>query len=261
MAYESDRWIELEEIPNARDLGGLPLREGRRVRSGLLLRSGALFGASPADAERLRRDYHLGLVVDLRTPLERAQLPDMPISGAENFPNPIFTEAQFGLTHELMKDPVKIAKTLPTLQQLYGVMVIAPACREAFSRALTRIMEQVARGGAALWHCTEGKDRCGLVSALLLFLLGADRETVLEDYLLTNRINKPKAEAYYREALARGIPEDHAARRAYDLEARPQFLDTALSAIDAQGGMETYLNQILTLDRDLIARFRDAATA
>lgn len=43
--------------------------------------------------------------------------------------------------------------------------------------------------GSVLWHCTEGKDRCGLLSAVLLLTLGVKRSTIMEDYLLTNRVN------------------------------------------------------------------------
>ena len=50
-------------------------------------------------------------------------------------------------------------------------------------------MEHDFSKGCVLWHCTEGKDRCGLLSAVLLLALGVERSTILEDYLLTNHVN------------------------------------------------------------------------
>lgn len=55
-----------------------------------------------------------------------------------------------------------------------------------------------------MWHCTEGKDRCGLLTAVLLLALYVDRRQIMEDYLVTNEVNEPKAEMYYQKILAAG---------------------------------------------------------
>ena len=52
-------WIQFDGILNARDLGGIPAADGRRVKAGRLLRGAGLSSASDADIERLRRDYRL----------------------------------------------------------------------------------------------------------------------------------------------------------------------------------------------------------
>ena len=53
--------------------------------------------------------------------------------------------------------------------------------------------KQTSATKAVLWHCTEGKDRCGIVSALFLYLLDVDEKVIMEDYLYTNKVNQPKA--------------------------------------------------------------------
>ena len=68
--------IDFEGLPNTRDLGGLVGAGGRRVRRGLLLRSGTLYFATSADRRRLIEDYHLRTVVDLRGEDELAEYPD-----------------------------------------------------------------------------------------------------------------------------------------------------------------------------------------
>ena len=69
------------------------------------------------------------------------------------------------------------------------------------------VMEHPADQGSILWHCTEGKDRCGLVTAMLLTALSVSREQIVEDYLITNEVNGPKAEAMYQKLLASGRGE------------------------------------------------------
>ena len=99
---------------------------------------------------------------------------------------------------------------------LYRLMVTRPETQSGFARALRRIFTWDFSRGAILWHCTEGKDRCGMTTALVLEALGVDRETILEDYLKTNLINLPKA-AKVREKLLETHGEEVAegAYRAY----------------------------------------------
>ncbi len=73
---ETYGWIDFGHLPNTRDLGGLAAAEGSRVKPGLLLRSGALGFGSDADLRRLRDEYHLMLVVDLRNDEELIEIPD-----------------------------------------------------------------------------------------------------------------------------------------------------------------------------------------
>ena len=68
--------IDFDKLPNTRDLGGMVGAGGRRVKHGLLLRSGTLGFGFPADIDRLRDDYDLRLVVDFRNLIELSELPD-----------------------------------------------------------------------------------------------------------------------------------------------------------------------------------------
>lgn len=94
------------------------------------------------------------------------------------------------------------------------------------------------------FHCAAGKDRAGLVAALLLLALGVDRGTVMQDYLLSN-------EAYRRplqlraQARGKGLPEE---ALAVMWRVRPSFLNAALAAIDTEcGGLDRYLARRLGL--------------
>lgn len=81
--------IPFDGLPNTRDLGGLTGADGRTVRRGSLLRSGALIFGTDDDIARLRDDYRVRLVVDLRNNEELAELPDP----MEQLPDAAFVHA------------------------------------------------------------------------------------------------------------------------------------------------------------------------
>ena len=174
-------------ILNRRDLGGISTEDGRIIRRGLLIRSANLADAVEADLEGI------SAVIDLRTPAERRQMPDKTY-GREYLPLPLFEELRSGVSHEEGAENSGIPELAPIYRQL------VTECEGAFRTVLLRVMRHDFSGGAILWHCTEGKDRCGITTALLLEALGVEREAILRDYLRTNETNLPKAAAI-REQL------------------------------------------------------------
>ena len=73
--------IGLEEIVNARELGGYVGADGRKVKRGVLLRTGALSEISEADRRRLLEQYHLTDIIDFRTSFECEAAPDPEMDG------------------------------------------------------------------------------------------------------------------------------------------------------------------------------------
>ena len=253
----TERKITLEGVTNCRDLGGLEARDGKRIRSGLLLRSAGLTQATEKDLRTLTEDLRLTALIDLRTPGEREKKPDRVPRGAEYLPIPIFRLSMLGITHE---KPLAGAPdvAIPEMDGMYRMMVSHPVCRESLGRILGRILTHDYEAGSVLWHCTEGKDRCGIVTALVLTALGIDRAAILADYLLTNEVNRPKAERYYREILAAGQAEADAAVVREAFLAKESYLLAAFSAIDETwGDRETYLREGLGLASGDIRSFRE----
>lgn len=254
-----DRKIVLEGIQNARDLGGLQAADGRKVAPGRLLRSANLAGATPADKSALREKWHLAKVIDLRTALERREQPDEMPEEVAYLPIPILDESTAGISHEKSLEADRIATVLPQMEKLYRMMVTSEPCRRNLGRAARCVMEHDFAQGSVLWHCTEGKDRCGLLTAILLSAFCVDCQQIMEDYLLTNEENEAKAELYYRQMLAAGRPEPEAAAVKCVFLAKESYLGEAFSAIDEQyPDMETYLIEGLYIPQSLIAGFRSS---
>ncbi|WP_228783741.1 tyrosine-protein phosphatase [Nocardia cyriacigeorgica] len=177
-ALAIDRSLHLEGARNARDVGGYWTADGRTVRTGLVFRTDQLDHLTPADlavlTERKVRD-----VDDLRTVYERALAPDRVPAGARANWYDVIGGAPLP----------QLVSSLAGGAEMYRAFITAPGANAAIASVLRDVIEnaQAADGGAVLFHCTAGKDRTGWTAAVLLSVLGVDRATVTEDYLLSNR--------------------------------------------------------------------------
>lgn len=162
-----DRSLHLQGAENARDVGGYHTRDGRKVRTGLVYRSDSLAELTPTDLALLSR-HKVTIVEDLRTGYERVLQPDRVPLGAVDRWNDVLGRA-----------PI----TLVSPQAAYDAFITAPGANEAFGNVLRDIIHA---DGAVLYHCSEGKDRTGWTTAVLLTILGVDRATVDREFLLSN---------------------------------------------------------------------------
>jgi protein-tyrosine phosphatase len=173
------RVLAWDGLVNARDLGGLPLREGGTTRAGRVARADNVRHLTSGGWEQLRA-YGARTVVDLRFDLERDA--DGPI------PKGIVVEhvSLFGA-----HDPLVAARVEELVRSAPDA---ASATAALYAETLTTCSEKVATavsavGGAAdggvVVHCYVGKDRTGIVVAMLLELAGVEREAIVADYALT----------------------------------------------------------------------------
>ncbi|MGS2805243.1 tyrosine-protein phosphatase [Nocardia sp. MW-W600-9] len=169
----ADRLLGLTGVQNARDAGGYRTTDGHWVRTGLVFRTGALDKATPEDLARLSA-LGVGVVDDLRTGYERALGADKLPAGATGNSYDVLGQAP----------PMIMAGALFGGEGLYRAFITAPGANEAFAAVLRDII--AADGAGVLFHCSAGKDRTGWASAVLLTLLGVDRDTVTADYLASN---------------------------------------------------------------------------
>ena len=186
--------IKLQGAKNIRDFGGIVNREGCRIKEKRFLRSSALDGLTKKDRQILTEDYRLGEIIDLRTDEEVKGRPDVKMEGVTNYHLSLLNIRLPGISHE--KDDEETYKLIPDMRDLYRKIVgdsfAIAQLKEVFSHILNAPEEQ-----SILWHCTEGKDRCGMTSALFLYLLDVDMKTIYEDYLFTNQVAAKKASRFY----------------------------------------------------------------
>lgn len=190
------RIIELEGALNVRELGGLPLRNGRRMKHGKIIRSGRLSNLSEADREILEKQWKVTTIVDLRNDQEISEQPDILPEGSRFYHIGILEGEMDGVSREEngmapIDRAILRARNLHEnggagmlLKGIYGQIAENPYCMDRIRDFFQVLLRQ--EHGSLIWHCTSGKDRTGVTGALLLYALGADMETIKEDYLYTN---------------------------------------------------------------------------
>jgi protein-tyrosine phosphatase len=226
-----ERNLGLEGAKNFRDLGGYTARGGARTRWGRVFRSDALI---LEDA-----DYvvfgSLGIrtVYDLRSDTERQATPN-------RLPEASHIIELVSLISESASPPSlddMIGDGEAFLADIYLHMLERSAA--SFGRILSGLADDVRL--PAVFHCAAGKDRTGMVAALLLSVLGVDEQHILDDYELTSRYRTPERVDAVMERLRseRGVAPEVAA----GILRTPRWaMESALGEIRRRyGGVEPYL--------------------
>lgn len=251
--------IPLKSVLNAREYGGYQTSLGV-IKPKLILRGGELSRLLPEDKAKLINEYHLKVVIDLRSKNEISRKPDQEIEGVRHIHLDVI-----GDTFDFNGDPKDMVKKMnertpeELMEELYSAFTTKPAPTDAlkcfFKEALA--LEE----GSMYVHCTAGKDRTGIASALLLYVLGASPELIAYDYVLSNHYRKDSVEQEIKE-----INENLHTRMSEHDEKRFRVLNSVhekfllLSFVEAEkkyGTMDHYLLKALELTEDKKERLRN----
>ena len=197
------RWIDLDGADNMRDLGGLPVAGGGRTRSDLLLRSGTLQDLTADDVSYLVKDVGVHTVVDLRltdeAEREGSALADIPVVRYLSLP--------LSSAGHIRADTVADAAGMDIVAHYVALL---EGSSENIVTAVRVFADEV--NLPAVFHCAAGKDRTGVLAAVVLDAVGVSREAIIADYALTaQRIRQISARLLrletYREmqALTNGV--------------------------------------------------------
>ena len=253
-----DRTLVFDGIENARELGGLVMQDGRTIREGVLVRSGELSKASDADVALLKKRFALTDVFDFRFELERSRKPDREMEGVTNtwlstLPQAFLAAFASGRADSTTVQSASLLEALASYafhpqaqemaQKLYPAIVTDTTSQKRYGEFLRGVLE--AKGGA-LWHCSQGKDRCGWGSAFVLAALGAGRETIVEDFALSNVSYEKAVEALSAQVVQKGGGEPELAFIRAMVGVSVENFERTLEMIDAQyGSLPAYLEKAL----------------
>ncbi|CAN7154698.1 tyrosine-protein phosphatase [Acidovorax sp. LjRoot66] len=249
MQQDPARSLPMAGATNFRDLGGYAGQDGRTVKWRRIFRSDHLAGLTPAD-QALLAELGVTRAIDFRGKAEGAAYA-YAIPGVAYHPLVIEpTVVQRALELQATGRALTAQDAVVLMQDTYRGFVHENAPRFA---ELFRLL--LASDAPTVFHCTAGKDRTGFAAALILMALGVPRETVMQDYLLTNNL--------YRRPAGMG---SHAPEEVLAVLWRVQeeFLDAALHMVDQDyGGVQTYLVDVLGVDaaaqRQLVEQYLQPA--
>jgi protein-tyrosine phosphatase len=168
--------VELQGAYNVRDLGGLRTSDGRITRDGLVYRSDSLAHLTRSDTERVFGELGIGVIIDLRTK-EETEGEDAEFS-VPGYRFSLLEEGRLGREPFPSDDPAELAKVY--LSNLDHGRAAAAATVEILGR-------YISDGVPSLFHCAAGRDRTGVISALLLALVNVTDSQIAADYVQSNR--------------------------------------------------------------------------
>jgi protein tyrosine/serine phosphatase len=232
----TQRRLRFPELLNARDLGGLPTQDGGHTRARSLLRADDLAQLT-AEGLAALREYGVVTVLDLRWPEEVARHPSpVPLVLPQ-----IRYEHVSLLTHT--EDEWRL-RSRDVVKELWKCVVL-----EHVRRELKQVLEVIAAAapGPLLFHCIAGKDRTGLVAALLLTLADVTPGAIARDYA--------ESGDNLREGYLKRYAEADPARILEAIRCPEEGAYNMLEFLSAAGGIRAYLER-LGLQRQEIAALR-----
>jgi protein-tyrosine phosphatase len=181
MNQSHPRHIAFESVPNFRDLGGYRSPDGRAVAWRRLFRSAALHSMSRPDFARLQEDIRPRVVIDLRTPREPIKQREISLLGemGARYHNVPFRPD----SPDYLKQETELFRDATDLGELYLYRIRQPE----FGKRLLDSLELIAdpNNHPLVFHCSVGKDRTGVLAAMLLAATGVIDEDIVHDYTLS----------------------------------------------------------------------------
>ena len=230
--------IHFRSLKNVRELSYGNIKNNR------LIRSESLNHLSRREAKILKDNYELKVIIDLRTPQEANEKKDRAIEGVNRYLIPLIYMSELGLKDE-KEGRRNIAKShqLPDIYDYYHRLVNEDK-KDAWTKIFSILLDN--KSGSTLIHCTVGKDRCGIVVAVILLALGIKKEEVINDYLLTD---KAGIIPFTYRLFALTLDKEFRKEFLEYFRAKEEYIVSALDYIDEKyGSIDVFLRDICSLD-------------
>ncbi|UAK30759.1 tyrosine-protein phosphatase [Nocardia asteroides] len=246
-----NRWVEFAQIDNVRDLGGLPVRGGGTTRFGVVYRSSTPQNLTESDLAKLLGPIGLRTLIDLRLPDEVRREGYGLLAGADvrRICLPVRKSPRSSLAaRDLVPDASRV-----DLVDLYDKLLAGSV--DSLVAAVRLVVD--AGRHSVLFHCAAGKDRTGVLAAVLLDAVGVHAEAIAADYALTGERMQRVRDRLDALASYAGLPPVSTGILGVEAEVMRRFLAN-LSA--RHGGAAEWLltNGLTTAE---LARLREVLTA
>jgi len=240
LSVSNENQILLTGQENMRDLGGLISANGKHIAYHKLFRSGDLASLTPADKNILATEG-IKQIIDIRSEAERYSFQDATLDGANNYQMPLVTNFIGGASSQ----SIFMSRVAQGKEDGYSFMIqFYSNVSDSEVTNWTAMFNLLEIGTPTLWHCTTGKDRTGMTTALVLWSLGVNKATIIDDYMASNKYlnaNNQKTVQQYDSQFGQGAGE----KLLPVLEARADYINAFFKAIETKyGSVDNFLDQI-----------------
>ena len=253
--------IGITSAHNARQLGGYQIGD-QRIKDNLLLRTAKISELSEEDSTLLCDKYKVQCIYDFRGKKESLSAPDvipgkarylslaLSFSGEESETDTKFEneEQMIGMLLQYADHPSVQAMCT----SMYDVIFFEESSQEVYRQFFADLLTVKPEDGAVLWHCTQGKDRAGSASAMLLAALGADRELIMADFILSKDYYDPmtskiKTETESQQTVINTL-----------ISANPAIFEATLNKVDEKyGSLRNYLTECIGVTPEMMSILRN----
>ena len=253
--------IGVTSAHNARQLGGYPIGD-KQIKNNVLLRSAKLSELTAEDSTLLCDKYKVQCIYDFRGKNESLSAPDvipgearyvslaLPFLGDNSGADVKFEseEQMIGMLLQHAEHPS--VQTMCT--SMYDLIFFEESSQEVYRQFFADLVKLNPQDGAVLWHCTQGKDRAGSASAMLLSALGAERSLIMADFILSKD--------YYSPIVALIKTETEAQKMVINtlISANPDVFEATLNKVDAKyGSLQNYLTECIGVTPEMMNILRE----
>jgi protein-tyrosine phosphatase len=245
---------------NSRQLGGYQIGN-KKIKNDLLLRTAAISGLTEADSVLLADKYRVQRIYDFRGKNEAMTSPDVIPGNAGYLSLSISFDVSENVSEKKQSQEEMIMMLLqnadnPLVQDMcdhmYDKIFFDEASQDVYRRFFADLVSLDPEDGAVLWHCTQGKDRAGSASAMLLAALGADRDLIMADFTLSKN--------YYDPFVAKIPVKNDIQSKVLNtlISANPVIFEQTLDKVDAKyGSLRNYLTECLGVTSEMMETLRN----
>ena len=251
--------IKVPHVKNFREVGGYVTQDGRKIKKGMIYRSAGLNRCVEEDLEVLK-NLNIQHIIDFRETHEIANRPDVYPSGVCHYPIPALVENEYTqsktlnffdlLQNWMTKEEVVASNSF--LKEAYTIM---PFDNPAFKQVFELLKQHKY---PLLFHCAGGKDRTGLMAALIMDFFGVDWDTLMEHYMLSNQFigNDGYVEGQLK---LKNITDPELIDIVWKtVGVQPSYLEVAFATIkEKYGTMENYYLHEYGLDEQITKELKD----
>lgn len=232
LADSSQRVVKMQGTVNFRDAGGYATKDGKKVAWGKVYRSADVSKLTEQDLATLEK-RHIHTVIDFRGVRESQPAPDHLLPGTKYTLSPAGSDSLPGSAQI-----VQLVKEGGFLDKFYSnTQYLGERYRPLFKQLL-----DLPAGEALMYHCTGGRDRTGMATALFLYALGVPQETIEADFTASNVYLAPMNARMFKGLTTGTGLDEETVRKAMEL--RPEYLRGMFAAIVAKyGSVESFFEK------------------